>query len=76
MRTLSWLSAEGTDEEQTDGIGANETIEFLDKFAKKSRKLFLAFGLYRPHTPYVAPKNIMICMIQMIWKYLRFQISI
>ena len=55
--TLSWLSAEGTDEEQTDGIGANETIEFLDKFAKSRENFFLAFGLYRPHTPYVAPKK-------------------
>ncbi len=55
--TLSWLSAEGTDDEQTDGIGANETIEFLDKFAKSRENFFLAFGLYRPHTPYVAPKK-------------------
>lgn len=55
--TLSWLSAEGTDEEQTDGIGANETIDFLDKFAKSRENFFLAFGLYRPHTPYVAPKK-------------------
>ncbi len=55
--TLSWLAADGTDEEQTDGIGATETIEFLDKFAKSGENFFLAFGLYRPHTPYVAPKN-------------------
>ena len=54
---LSWLSAEGDDEEQTDGIGANETIEFLDKFSKTNENFFLAFGLYRPHTPFVAPKK-------------------
>ena len=55
--TLSWLAAEGSDEEQTDGIGANETIEFLDKFAKSRENFFLGFGLFRPHTPYVAPKS-------------------
>ena len=55
--TLSWLAAEGTDEEQTDGIGATETIKFLDQYAKSGENFFLAFGLYRPHTPYVAPKK-------------------
>ena len=55
--TLSWLAADGKDEEQTDGIGATETIKFLDRFAKSGENFFLAFGLYRPHTPYVAPKK-------------------
>ena len=55
--TLSWLAAQGSDEEQTDGIGALETIKFLDRFAKSGENFFLAFGLYRPHTPYVAPKK-------------------
>jgi len=55
--TLSWLAADGTDDEQTDGIGATETIKYLDKFAKSGENFFLAFGLYRPHTPYVAPKK-------------------
>tara|TARA_S200000501_G_scaffold349553_1_gene365751 strand:+ start:1801 stop:3327 length:1527 start_codon:yes stop_codon:yes gene_type:complete len=55
--TLSWLSSDGTDEEQTDGIGATEVIEFLDQFAESGENFFLAFGLYRPHTPYVAPKK-------------------
>ena len=55
--TLSWLAADGTDEEQTDGIGASETIKFLDRFAESGENFFLAFGLYRPHTPYVAPKK-------------------
>ena len=54
--TLSWLEADGLDSEQTDGIGANETISFLDEFAKSGENFFLAFGLYRPHVPFVTPK--------------------
>ena len=55
--TLSWLQADGNDEEQTDGIGATETIGFLDEFSKSGENFFLAFGLYRPHVPFVAPKK-------------------
>ncbi|QDT95511.1 sulfatase [Gimesia aquarii] len=55
--TLSWLAAEGTDAEQTDGIAAKIAIQQLKKHAAQKTPFFMAVGLFRPHTPYVAPKN-------------------
>lgn len=55
--TLSWLAAEGSDDEQTDGIAAMEAERVLKRFAARQTPFFLAVGLYRPHTPYVAPKR-------------------
>ena len=55
--TLSWLAADGTDAEQTDGIAAIEASNVLKRHAASGDPFFLAVGLYRPHTPYVAPKK-------------------
>jgi iduronate 2-sulfatase len=55
--TLSWLAADGTDLEQTDGIGATAAIHFLEGHAAQKTPFFLGMGFYRPHTPYVAPKK-------------------
>lgn len=56
---LSWRSIEGDDDQHTDGQGALATIRLLEEHAEKrgDQPFFTAFGIYRPHTPFVAPKK-------------------
>jgi iduronate 2-sulfatase len=52
---LSWLADDGEDDEQTDGMIATAAIRILEE--KRDEPFFLGVGFFRPHTPYVAPKE-------------------
>jgi iduronate 2-sulfatase len=52
---LSWMIADGGDDEQTDAHVADEAIKILER--KRDRPFFLGVGLYRPHVPCAAPKK-------------------
>ena len=54
---MSYLKAEGKDNEQTDGKVVDETIRLLKKYKSSKKPFFIAAGLYRPHIPYIAPKK-------------------
>ena len=56
--TLSWYASPKSDEHHTDAMMARDADWVLQRCAeRKDRPFFLAVGFFRPHTPYVAPKD-------------------
>jgi iduronate 2-sulfatase len=56
--SLSWYASPKSDEHHTDGLMAKDAEWVLERCAKeKERPFFLAVGFFRPHTPYVAPRE-------------------
>jgi iduronate 2-sulfatase len=56
--TLSWYASPRPDAEHTDGLMAEDAAWVLERCARRrDRPFFLAVGFFRPHTPYVAPKE-------------------
>ncbi len=56
--TLSWYASPRPDAEHTDGLLAADAEWVLERCGRnRSRPFFLAVGFFRPHTPYVAPKE-------------------
>ncbi len=56
--TLSWYASPRPDAEHTDGLLAADAEWILERSARRAdRPFFLAVGFFRPHTPYVAPRE-------------------
>jgi arylsulfatase A-like enzyme len=55
---LSWYASPKEDRHHTDALNAADAEWVLERCAKQTeRPFFLAVGFFRPHTPYVAPKD-------------------
>jgi uncharacterized sulfatase len=53
--TISFYESPSPDQAMTDSLGADETIRLLRE--KRNQPFFLAYGLYRPHVPWIVPKK-------------------
>lgn len=53
--TISFYEAPQPGHAMTDSLGADEVIRLLR--ANRDKPFFLAYGLYRPHVPWIIPKE-------------------
>lgn len=53
--TISFYESPSHDDVMTDSKGADEVIRLMRE--NKHRPFFLAYGLYRPHVPWIVPKS-------------------
>lgn len=52
--TISYYESNSPDSAMTDSLGADEMIRLLREY--KEKPFFIAYGLYRPHVPWIVPK--------------------
>jgi uncharacterized sulfatase len=50
-----WLAAEGTDEDQPDGMIAAEAVKLINQ--RNNQPWFIGAGFHKPHDPFIAPKK-------------------
>lgn len=50
-----WLAAEGTDEDQPDGMITAEAVRLMNE--KRTQPWFIGAGFHKPHDPFIAPKK-------------------
>lgn len=53
--TISFYASPSADRVMTDSMGADEAIRLLSE--NQHRPFFIAFGLYRPHVPWIVPRS-------------------
>lgn len=50
-----WQAAEGTDDDQQDGLIAKKAVALIKE--KRDKPFFMAVGLHKPHDAFIAPKK-------------------
>lgn len=55
LKWCEWRAAEGTDNDQPDGINTTEALRVLEE--RHNKPFFLALGIHKPHDPFIAPEK-------------------